>query len=169
LKFIGIGSGLWSASRGLARNVSEYKARLAAADNWRESDTDGRGSLSLQRLIEFCEFFLITCTDQVKFMESLLEPVTLTERVRRYCLDAIERKILPRGSFELLRELILSGAVPRSRIPEITGFRERQNRLITSALIGRGLVTSASPRAELKLRIPHEVVDVWFPKLYPAE
>lgn len=169
LKQLGIGSGLWSVSRGLARDVTRYKSNLAAADNWRESDTDGRGSLSLRGLIEFCEFFLSTCIDQILFMESLLEPTTLTERVRKYCLQEIEAKNLPRGSFEMLRELILSGAVPRSRVVEITGYQERQSRAITAALIERNLIRSPSSRADLRLNIPHDVVDAWFPKLYPAD
>jgi Fic family protein len=167
LKTIGAGSGLWSTSRGLARNVSEYKERLAGADRWREHDTDGRGSLSLAGLIEFCEFFLTTCIDQVKFMETLLEPGMLTERVREYCAKQVQIKALPRGSFELLRELILSGSVARARVPSITNYQERQSRTIVSELIKRGLLQSESTRAELRLHIPYNVVESWFPRLYP--
>jgi Fic family protein len=167
LKSIGIGSGLWSVSRGLARSVQEYKERLSAADGWRESDTDGRGSLSLRRLNEFCEFFLSTCIDQVKFMDSLLEPTHLVERVRRYMQAEIDNKKLPKGSFELVRELILAGTVSRVHVPSITGYKERQSRTITSALIDRGLVFASSPRENLKLQIPQEVVSEWFPRLYP--
>lgn len=169
LKMLGIGSGLWSVSRGLARNVNEYKSQLAAADRWLEGDTDGRGSLSLEGLNNFCEFFLRTCIDQINFMEALLEPSLLTERVRKYCAEQIEAKKLPRGSFELLRELILSGSLSRSKVSEITGYQERQSRTITATLIDRALVKSASPRADLKLNIPHEVVETWFPKLYPPD
>lgn len=168
LKTLGLGSGLWSVSRGLARSVSEYKLKLAVADRWREADTDGRGSLSLKGLIEFCEFFLLVCIDQIKFMESLLEPSTLVERVRRYCAEKIETKKLPRGSFELLRELVLTGSVPRSRVQDITGYRERQSTSVTSALIDAGYIKSASPRADLGLHIPHEAVESWFPRLYPG-
>lgn len=169
LKALNIGSGLWSVSRGLARNATEYKARLAAADSWRENDLDGRGSLSLRGLNEFCEFFLRACIDQVTFMNAVLEPATLTERVRKYCAEQIEAKKLPRGSFELLREIILSGAVPRSRVPSITGYQQRQSRSITMALIEKGLLKSPSPRADLRLNIPHEVVEAWFPRLYPVD
>jgi Fic family protein len=169
LKVIGVGSGLWSVSRGLARNVGEYKERLASADAWRESDTDGRGSLSLRGLIEFCRFFLSVCLDQVRFMETLLEPGTLVERVRGYCYRQIELKKFPRGSFEVLRELILTGELQRAELTRITGFQERQNRKISSTLIAAGLIRSSSGRAELRLGIPHSVVEEWFPRLYPAE
>jgi Fic family protein len=169
LKEIGIGSGLWSISRGLARNVNEYKERLAAADSWRENDTDGRGNLSLRGLVDFCAFFLSICIDQIKFMEALLEPSALIERVRIYCNEQIEAKKLHRGSFELLREILLSGSIPRSQVGRITGYKDRQCRKISSTLIERGLVVSPSTKADLALNIPHEVVEAWFPKLYPPE
>ncbi len=60
---IGIGSALWSVSRGLARSSGEYKRLLMAADEPRRNDLDGRGALSQEALIEFCRFFLETCLD----------------------------------------------------------------------------------------------------------
>lgn len=169
LKELGVGSALWSVSRGLARNVSEYKTRLADADNWREGDTDGRGSLSLRGLTDFCEFFLAVCIDQVKFMEELLEPARLLERVRRYCAEQIERKYMPRGSFEVLREIILLGALPRARVEEVTGYKERQSRTIVARLMELNLIRATTARSPLELNIPHEVVGVWFPRLYPGD
>jgi hypothetical protein len=41
---IGIGSALWSASRGLARNSGDYKPLLMAADEPRRNELDGRGA-----------------------------------------------------------------------------------------------------------------------------
>ena len=40
LKELGIGSSLWSVSRGLARAVDKYKAALQAADEPRRGDLD---------------------------------------------------------------------------------------------------------------------------------
>lgn len=169
LKSLGVGNALWSVSRGLARNVSEYKARLADADSWREDDTDGRGSLSQRGLIEFCEFFLTVCIDQVRFMTQILEPAGLLDRVRRYCAEQVERKVMPKGSFEVLREVILLGTLPRAKVTEVTGYKERQARSIVSRLVELELVTAESVRAPLKLHIPHEVVSAWFPRLYPGD
>jgi len=168
LKGLGVGNALWSVSRGLARNVTEYKARLADADSWRESDTDGRGSLSQRGLIDFCEFFLTVCVDQVRFMEQLLEPAGLLDRVRRYCTEQLERKAMPKGAFEVLREIILLGPLPRAKVAEVTGYKERQARSVVSALIDLELLSAESPRAPLRLHIPHEVVSAWFPRLYPG-
>jgi Fic family protein len=168
LKGLGVGNALWSVSRGLARNVTEYKARLADADSWRESDTDGRGSLSQRGLIDFCEFFLTVCVDQVRFMEQLLEPAGLLDRVRRYCAEQLERKAMPKGAFEVLREIILLGPLPRAKVTEVTGYKERQARSVVSALIDLELLSAESARAPLRLHIPHEVVSAWFPRLYPS-
>jgi Fic family protein len=169
LKGLGVGNALWSVSRGLARNVSEYKARLADADRWREGDTDGRGSLTQRGLIEFCKFFLAVCVDQVRFMEQLLEPAELLDRVRRYCADQMERKELPKGTFEVLREVILFGPLPRARVGDVTGYKERQARSVVAALLEHELLISESPRAPLQLHIPYKVVSAWFPRLYPGE
>lgn len=50
---IGIGSALWSVPRGLARNSSDYKRLLMAADEPRRNALDGRGALSREALIDF--------------------------------------------------------------------------------------------------------------------
>ena len=74
LRETGVGTSLWSVSRGLARSVTDYKRALMAADEPRRNDVDGRGALSEVALTEFCEFFLRVCVDQVEFMASVLEP-----------------------------------------------------------------------------------------------
>src|SRR6266404_2412477 len=65
---------VWSIARGLARHVDAYKAHLAACDQTRRNDLDGRGHLSEENLAEFTHFFLTTCIDQVTFMENLMQP-----------------------------------------------------------------------------------------------
>ena len=59
------GHGLWTVSRGLARDRNRYREVLAGADQPRWDDYDGRGSLSLRGLNEFCRFFLDVCADQI--------------------------------------------------------------------------------------------------------
>jgi hypothetical protein len=66
LKEMDIGSELWSVARGLARRSDDYKKLLQAADEPRRGDLDGRGNLSQAALIDFCEFFLSVCIDQVE-------------------------------------------------------------------------------------------------------
>jgi Fic family protein len=165
---VGVGSSLWSVSRGLARNVAEYKARLMAADRPRDNDYDGRGSLSEEALVEFCRFFLRVSLDQVRFMESILEPSSLLRRIELYCRDEVEAGRLPKASFPVLREVVLSGELERGRVRSIVDLQERAARNVTSALLARRLLVSDTPRAPLRLGFPTEAVERWFPSLYPV-
>lgn len=163
----GVGSSLWSVSRGLARSVQQYKALLMAADGPRRGDLDGRGTLSAQALLDFCEFFLAVSIDQVDFMTSLLEPSGLLRRMRLHIEEEVEARTLPKEAFPLLREALLAGEVPRGRAKEITGYGERMARSVVSELINKGYLQSKSSRAPLTLAFPLDVVERWFPRLYP--
>jgi Fic family protein len=165
---IGIGSALWSVSRGLARNSREYKRLLMAADEPRRNDLDGRGALSHAALIDFCRFFLETCLDQVRYMRELLEPTELQRRMELYVRDEESADRLPRRSYAVLREALLAGELERGRVPTLIDTSERTARRVISALIGKRLLVSASHKAPLRLGFPIDVVERWFPKLYPV-
>jgi len=166
---LGVGSSLWSLSRGLARNVGRYKDLLGAADAPRRNALDGRGALSLEAFKAFCRFFFEVCIDQVEFMRSLLQPAEILRRMELYVTDEVAARRLPRGSFEMLREAFYQGAVPRGRAPEITGYEERRARETVSVLLERGLLRSAGPRAPLSLAFPEQVLERWLPSLYPVD
>ena len=164
----GIGSSVWSVARGLARNEVEYKAKLMAADDERYNEYDGRGALSESKLEEFCAFFLLTSIDQIKFMASLLEPGELLRRMKLYCDDEIAAGRLPKRSMALMKEALVLGEIERGRAPEITGYQERRAREILSILIKKQLLVSISPKAPVRLGFPLDVVERWFPALYPT-
>jgi Fic family protein len=165
---LGVGSALWSVSRGLARKSSEYKRLLAAADEPRKGDLDGRGALSQSALIDFCQFFLETCLDQVRYMRELLEPSELQRRMELYIRDEEDAERLPKRSFTVLREAFLSGELDRGRVPGLVDVSERTARRLVSALLDKGLLVSESHRAPLRLGFPLDVVERWFPRLYPV-
>ena len=167
-KRLGIGTSLWSVARGLARDEELYKALLSQADGRRESDRDGRGNLTQSGLVKFCKFFLDRSVDQIRFMSSLLEPVTLLTRIEIHIEEEVRTKRLQRGSFAVLREAVMSGEVQRSKIPALTGYEERGARNVTAALVDRGMLTAATHRAPLRLAFPAAVAERWFPNLYPA-
>lgn len=168
LKRLGIGTSLWSVARGLAREETRYKKLLAHADGPRQGDRDGRGNLTHNGLVLFCEFFLERAIDQVRFMSGLLDTDNLLTRIEIYVEEEIRGKRLPRGSFAVLREAVLAGEVERSKVQMLTGYEERAARNVTGALVERGLLTAASHRAPLKLAFPSDVVERWFPNLYPS-
>ncbi|MBB2671492.1 UNVERIFIED_ORG: Fic family protein [Rhizobium esperanzae] len=168
LRDLGIGSELWSVSRGLARNVSDYKRLLAQADQPRRGDLDGRGNLTQAGLTEFTAFFLSCCLDQVTFMEELLKPEELLNRVEVWCNEEVQMQRLPKGSWPLLREAILTGEFARSQVQALTGYQERQARTVLSSLLDIGVLTSPSPKGKVRLGFPVDIIERWLPRLYPA-
>jgi|CZKL01.1.fsa_nt_gi Fic family protein len=168
LKRLGVGSSLWSVARGLARNVDRYKGLLMAADAPRLNDLDGRGNLSLEALVEFCEFFLSTCVDQVEYMRSILEPAELLRRMEIYTEEEVRAGRMPKGSYPLLREALLAGEFERGQAQVVTGYKERMARKVLAELLAAGLLVSDGHRATVRLGFPIGVVERWFPALYPA-
>jgi Fic family protein len=162
----GLGSPLWSVSRGLARNIERYKATLAAADQPRQGDLGGRGSLSLKALLEFCHFFFESCIDQVTFMEKLLNPGELGRRIKLYARDEIDAGRLPKGSTEVLLEAFTFGHVERGKIQELTGYKDRRARQILVELVQKDLLVSTGPRKPVRLGFPLDVIERWLPALY---
>lgn len=159
--------GIWSIARGLARNVADYKAHLAACDQPRKGDYDGRGNLSEQRLAEFISFFLKTCIDQVTFMDELIQPDRLRARVLIWAEEEIRVGTLPPRCDEILGALLYRGELPRADVAKILGTGDRQARRITSALSDAGVVTSESTRAPLRLAFPAKLASRWMPGLFP--
>lgn len=168
LRELGVGSELWSVSRGLAREVKAYKDLLAAADETRRGDLDGRGNLTQRGLNEFSTFFLWSCVDQVKFMQLLMQPEELLTRMEIWTEEEIRTGRLLKGSWPLLREAVLAGEFPRSQTELLTGYQERQARKVLSQLLDRGVLVSDSPRGKVRLGFPVDVIERWLPRLYPA-
>jgi Fic family protein len=167
LSRIGLGSGMWSVARGLARTVGEYKRSLARADQGRWTDTDGRGVLSERALVEFCEYFLTVALDQVRFMTGLLDMRGMLTRMEVWCESEAKAKRIETGSFAVLRELWLMGSLERAKVPQVANVKERQARQIVSRLTAAGVVRSETSRMPLRLKIPLSVVEAWFPGMYP--
>lgn len=80
----------------------------------------------------------------------------------------IPAKRLLRGSFAVLREAVIAGEVERSKIPSLTGYKERGARNVTAALVDRGMLTPSSHRTPLRLGFPADAAERWMPNLHPA-
>ncbi len=168
LKSLGTG-GLWSISRGLARKESRYKEHLALCDLRRRNDLDGRGTLSEEELGRFVKFFLETCIDQVDFMEGLMKPDRLRDRVLIWAEEQIRAGLLPAKSDIVLKAILYQGSLDRAEVAPLLGLSERAARRITSALIGLGAIRSESTRSPLLLAFPAKFADRWMPGLFPEE
>jgi Fic family protein len=158
---------VWSAARGLARNVQQYKTLLANCDSARRNDLDGRGALSEEALAEFTRFFLTVCIDQVDFMESLVQPDRLRARVLVWAEEEVRVGELPAQSGRVLEAILHRGELPRGEVDAIAGTGERQGRRILAALIAKGVLASEGARAPLHLAFPANLAQRWMPGLFP--
>jgi len=163
----GIGAhGLWSISRGLARGIDsrgEYKKMMDHADMPRQGDLDGRGNLSQRALVEFIQWFLRVCLDQITFMSGLFELNTLVRRLRAF----VERsETLKPEAARLLEEALIRGEFDRGDVPRITGLPERTARRVFSDVLDAGLLASKTPKGPVSLRFPQETLDILFPRLF---
>ena len=157
-------SGLWSISRGFARgleNRDDYKSKLAWADHPRMNDTDGRGALSRSALIDFTEWFLDVCKDQMTFMSGILELETLKDRLRDYLSSIGQRE----EAFRILDRVILQGQMPRGEARYSTGLADRATRTILSDLVDAKLLQSRTPKGPVSFAIPVDALDSLFPRL----
>jgi Fic family protein len=160
---------MWSIARGLARNVDSYKAHLAACDATRRNELDGRGHLSEESVAEFTHFFLITCLDQVDFMERLMQPHEVRARILLWVEEEIRLDKLPPKSGTILEAVLYRGELPRGNTASIVGTGERQARRVVSALLARGVLVSESTRAPLRLTFPAALASRWMPGLFPEK
>ncbi|MFO1207093.1 MAG: Fic family protein [Burkholderiales bacterium] len=160
---------IWSVARGLARRDADYKAHLAACDASRRNDLDGRGARSEEALAAFTRFFLELCLDQVRFMEGLVEPNRLRERILLWAEEEARSDNLPPRSGVVLEALLFRGELPRADVPGLLGTGERQARRVVSALVECGALVSESTRAPLFLAFPAALASRWMPGLFPEK
>lgn len=162
--------GVWSVSRGLARNVDAYKAHLANCDKVRQGDRDGRGALSHQALASFTLFFLKTCIDQVDFMETLIEPERLRKRIEIWLEEEVRLgNINPRVG-AVVGAILYRGELPRNEVPALLGTNtDRHARRLLEPLTKSGVLSADSSRAPLRLGFPAALAGRWMPGLFPEQ
>ena len=170
LHALGYTGGLWSPLRGFARTVDRYYACLAAADEPRRGDLDGRGNLSEAALVAWIDYVLDVCLDQVSFMRSTLNLQTMERRIAA-CL-VFEQQTLESGvRIEALRPLhylFLSGTeLERGEFKRMTGLGERTAVNLLTSLIKRGLLASDSPQGKVRFGLPLHALRFYFPALWP--
>ena len=161
--------GVWSVARGLARNVSQYKALLSHCDLPRRNDLDGRGTLSEEALVEFTRFFLRVSLDQVEFMETLVQPERLRARILMWAEEEVRIGTLPQQAGAVLEAILYRGELGRGDAAQVTNTGDRQARRIVSDLFERGVLVSENPRAPLRLAFPAVLAARWLPGLFPEK
>lgn len=170
LSHMGLTNGLWSPLRGFARTQESYYAHLAAADEPRAGDLDGRGNLSEQALCNWIGYVLDLCLDQVRFMSALLDLENMRERIAA-CL-AFEEHVVRQGvRTEALRALhylfATQGELERAAFKAMLGLGDRLATAQVAALLKRGLLLSDSPYGKLRFGVPQHALRFYFPGLWP--
>src|SRR3546814_13058145 len=94
----------------------------------------------------FAGFFLQTCIDQVTFMESLVRPDRLRERILIWTEEEIRGDRLPLQSSTVLEAVLYRGSLTRGELAPLLNAGTRHARRITAALLDRGLFTAHGPR-----------------------
>ncbi len=170
LSALGYTGGLWSPLRGYARSVDRYYALLAAADEPRQGDLDGRGNLSENALVAWIDYCFDLCLDQVVFMRSMLALGHIERRLAA-CLSFEQETQRSGVRLEALRPLhylFLSGTeIERGEFKRMTGLGERTAVSLLSALVARGLLRSDTVQGKVRFGLPLHALRFYFPALWP--
>jgi Fic family protein len=163
-----VNAGLWSVSRGLARQRDQYYALLDAADSPRQGDLDGRGNLSESELWRWCAWFIEVCEDQVGFMARMLDLNGMKTRIQALVAYRAAHDKAMRSEVALpLYHLFLAGPTARGEFQQMTGLGERTARAALSRLIETGLVSSEGHTAPVRFAFPLDALQFLLPELYP--
>jgi Fic family protein len=170
LHAMGYTGGLWSPLRGFARNADRYYALLAAADEPRRGDLDGRGNLSEQALVAWIDFVLDICHDQVDFMHQLLDLGSMKSRLEA-CLiyeSTVYKSGVKPEAMRAMHYLYLSGEqLSRGEFKSMLGLGERSATEVLSALLRRGLIKTDTPQGKVRFGLPQHALRFLFPRLWP--
>ncbi|MDD2545626.1 MAG: Fic family protein [Burkholderiaceae bacterium] len=170
LGHLGLTNGLWSPLRGFARTREAYGAHLAAADAPRSKARDGRGPLSEQALVQWIDYALGQCLEQVQFITQLLDGEGMKDRIAA-CL-AYEQQVVKQGvRSEALRALhylfATQAELDRADFKALLGLGDRLATAQITALLQRGLLQTDSPYGRVRLGVPQHALRFYFPKLWP--
>jgi len=172
--------GAWTPSRGFARARARYYDALIAADAERRHSTDGRGARSAEGLLRWTRFVLEIIRDQVRFIDTLLEPRALHERVRA----AVHATIGANGATATsdtkrasATRLVLAawelGPLTRGALVKASGVPDRSARRIITELVALGWLretTGADARtAPVIGAMPLTSAPIVFPDLFLPE
>ncbi|RKZ47510.1 MAG: Fic family protein [Gammaproteobacteria bacterium] len=170
------GIGVWCLSRGLARTSKDYKASLARADFSRQGIQDGRGLLSQNNLLEFCEYMLKTAIDQVEYISGLLELQKMLNRITGYIQARNDDRVtgisddISEKAILILYNAFINGELKRSMAYDLcaSGKSDRTDRRLLEQLKKEGLLTESSSRSPFRWAIPEHAEPWYFPELVPG-
>ncbi|TVP88646.1 MAG: Fic family protein [Pseudomonadaceae bacterium] len=169
LHYLGLASPLWSMSRGLAKRQQDYYRLLAAADQPRRGDLDGRGQLTHSGLCNFIEFMLDVCLDQMHYIEQALNLDKLEEAINHAIVLAPELKAsgIKPAYAPALKALFMNGKLERAVFKRFLGTSDRLATEVLSKLIKCGVVHAESAKSRvIEVGLPLWYAEYIFPDLH---
>ncbi|WP_321787216.1 Fic family protein [Paraburkholderia sp. J94] len=167
---LGLTHGLWSPMRGFARSQPQYYAALVGADQPRKGDLDGRGNLSEAGLVQFIDYFLDICLDQIGFMRGMLDLGAFEMRLAQMLAalaQSADTRFLRTEAAMPLAMLGTVDSIDRARFKAMTGLAPRTADRLLAELLKIGILDSPSPRGPLELALPLSLFRWLFPRLWP--
>lgn len=167
---LGLTQGLWSPMRGLAREQQNYYAQLIKADRDRQGDYDGRGVLTEKGLVEFIQFFMNICLDQIQFMNGMLDMATFEARLAQMLAAESTKEKTKALKVEAAAPLAYLGMVKsleRTKFKAMMGLSDRTSDRVLADLFKLGVITSKTPKGPVELALPLALFRYLFPRLWP--
>lgn len=180
LQWVGVASPLWSVARGLARQKDRYYSLLANADSPRRGDLDGRGNLSHQALVTFCDFYLDVCLDQITFMKQMLgfQPNAQTGGLRgrisaalRYQSEVRRDPHLKPDAATPIFHAFLAGEITATDFETMSGLSVRTAQRALKSVVEHGFLVKGKKRGReqfYSFAIPLDSLSLMFPGLHDA-
>jgi Fic family protein len=161
--------GLWSPLRGFARTEQQYRERLAAADEPRRNDLDGRGALTESGLVSWIEYSLSVCEDQIAFMRDRIDSRQIEQGL--HLALQYEARQKSGGRPEALRGLhylyLRGGELARGEFKQMLPGSDRSKTSLLAALLQSGYLRTSSERGPVSFSLPFHAMRFVLPRLWP--
>ncbi|MFC3148326.1 Fic family protein [Piscinibacterium candidicorallinum] len=161
--------GLWSPLRGFARTEQEYRERLAAADEPRRNDLDGRGALTESGLVSWIEYSLSVCEDQIAFMRDRIDGRQIEQGLQLALqYEAQQKSGIRQEALRGLHYLYLRGGeLARGEFKQMLPGSDRSKTSLLAALLQQGYLQTSSERGPVSFSLPFHALRFVLPRLWP--
>jgi hypothetical protein len=144
-----------------SRTLERYKALLQAADEHRRGDSDGRGNLTQAGLIDWINYTLDVCIDQVELMIRQLDINGMRDRIEAalaFDAAAVKSGVRPEALIPLHYLFATQVELGRAEFKAMTGLGDRIATETVSSLVRRGFVATDSPYGRLRFAVPRHAL-----------
>lgn len=170
LHALGLTNGLWSPLRGFARTEARYKALLQAADEHRRGDLDGRGNLTQAGLLDWINYTLDVCIDQVQFMAQQLQVGSMRDRIQAamaFEVHTVKSGVREEALLPLHYLFATQAELGRADFKTMTGLGDRLATQLLTNLLRRGFLATDSAYGKVRFAVPRHALRFYFLALWP--